>query len=329
MIRQLHSYAFDLVGITGALILSACTGTVTSPSTSPVAPSVSTLTTLPSPTLTLQPTSTPTAVPASLTPTSTRRPTVTPPLNTATPSQTPVPTLEARQQAQVVADLLKTNGDCNLPCWWGIVPGSTQFRTIIDSFKQQGINLYLVGNLAGVLQVDVPHPTQLFDYGFSMELIAEQGVISRLEVDGETYNLTQSRRFANDWQRYSLSNILQEYGQPSAIRFISGPPAERDAPVLYALTLLYEPSGFAISYTGPAQFDNQSNVIHACPGIEQMNDIRLVLVSPGEPVSKSSSELADLGPTLQETIGMSIEEFYGKFKRSNSRDCLGYQLIMP
>jgi hypothetical protein len=159
---------------------------------------------------------------------------------------------------------------------------------VIDSFKRQGINLYLVRDLAGVLGVDVPHSTQLFDYRFSMELTAEQGVISQLIVDGETFKLTGSQRFASDWRRYSLSNILQEYGQPSAIRFISGPPAERDAPVLYVLTLLYEPLGFAISYTGPAQLDNQSNVIRACPRIEQMNDIRLTLISSGEPVSKSS-----------------------------------------
>lgn len=228
-----------------------------------------------------------------------------------------------------MADQLKTNGGCKLPCWWGIIPGNTKFRAVIDSFKQQGINLYLVRDLAGVLGVDVPHSTQLFDYRFSMELTAEQGVISRLKVDGETYKLTGSQRFASDWQRYSLSDILQGYGQPSAIRFISGPPAERDAPVLYTLTLLYEPLGFAISYSGPAQFDNQSNVIQACPRIEQMNDIRLTLVSPGEPVSKSSSDLADLGPTLQETIGISIEEFYGKFKRLNNKSCLDYYLTMP
>ena len=329
MIRQLRSYALDLVGITGALILSACTGTVNPPSTSPVAPSVSTLTAQPSPTWTPQPTLTPTVVPPSPTATSTRRPTATPLLDTATPSRTPVPTLDAKQQAQLVTDMLKTNGGCKLPCWWGIVPGNTRFQAAVDSLQQQGLSLYLVRDLTGALTIDIPHPTQLFNYGFLLGLTAEQGVISRLEVDGETYNLTQSRRFASDWQRYSLSNILQEYSQPSTIGFISGPPAERDAPVSYSLTLLYETLGFAIRYTGPAQFDNKSNVIYACPRFEQMNNISLFLVSPGNPLRKSTSDLADFGPTLQETIGMSIEEFYGKFKSSNNKSCLDYHLIVP
>lgn len=329
MIRQLRSYVFGLVNIAGALILSACLGTATPPSTSPVAPPVSTWTALPSPTWTPQPTLTPTAVPPSPTFTSTRQPIATPSLNTATPSRTPVPTLGAKQQAQFVADMLKTNGGCKLPCWWGIVPGSTRFQAAVDSLQQQGLSLYLVRDLTAALTIDIPHPTQLFDYRLLLGLTAEQGVISRLEVGGETYNLTQSRRFTSDWQRYSLSNILQEYGQPSTIRFVSGPPAERDAPVLYTLTLLYESLGFAIGYTGPAQFDSQSNVIHACPRFEQMNDIRLILVAPGNPVSKSDSELTDFGPTLQETIGMSVEEFYGRFKNSASKDCLEYHLTSP
>jgi hypothetical protein len=225
--------------------------------------------------------------------------------------------------------MLKTNGGCKLPCWWGIVPGSTRFQTAVDSLQLQGLSLYLVRDLTGALTIDIPHPTQLFDYRLLLGLTAEQGVISRLKVGGETYKLTGSQRFASDWQRYSLSNVLQEYGQPSVIRFISGPPAERDAPVLYTLTLLYEPLGFAISYSGAAQFDNQSNVIHVCPRFEQMNDIRLILVAPGNPIIKSDSELTDLGPTLQETIGTSFEEFYGKFKNSNSKDCLEYQLTSP
>lgn len=329
MIRQLCSYVFGLVSVAGVLILSACTGTTTLPPISPTSPQVSTLTARPSSTWTPQPTLPATVVLPSPTAISTRRPTATPLLDTATPSRTPVPTLDTKQQAQLVTDILKTNGGCKLPCWWGIVPGSTRFQAAVDSLQQQGLNPYLVRDLTGALTIDIPHSTQLFDYGFSMGFTADQGVISRLKVDGETYNLTRSRRFANDWRRYSLSNVLQEYGQPSTIRFVSGPPAEQNAPVLYTLTLLYEPLGFAIGYTGPAQFDSKSNVIHACPRFEQMTDIRLILVAPGNPITTSDAELTDLGPTLQETTGVGVGDFYQKFKNSASIDCLEYHLTTP
>ncbi len=173
--------------------------------------------------------------------------------------------------------MLKTNGGCKLPCWWGIVPGSTRFQAAVDSLQQQGVNLYLVRDLTGALRIDIPHATQPFDYGFAMDLNAKTGIITWLVIDGDTYNLTASPRFAKDWEHYSWSSILQEYGQPSAIGFVSGPPAEPDAPVSYSLILLYETLGFAIRYTGPAQYDNQLNVIHACPRFGQINNIHFIL----------------------------------------------------
>lgn len=329
MVRQIHPYASSLLVVAVAVILSACAGPAPLIPMSPTSPVASTAIASSSATRVTRPRSTPIVATSSPTPTRTKRSTATPSLLTPTIRKTPAPTLEEKQKAQFVTDMLKMKDNCKLPCWWGIVPGSTRFQAAVDSLQQQGVNLYVVRDLAGALVVDVPHPAQLFDYRFWMEFHANKGVISWLEAGGETYNLTQSRRFASDWQRYSVSNILQEYGQPSAIGFVSGPPAERDAPVSYSLTILYDLLGFAIRYTGPAQFDNQSNVIYACPKFEQMNNIRLILVSPDDPASKSDSELTELGPTLEETIGMSIEEFYERFKNSASKGCLEFHLTTP
>jgi len=326
--NPLHFSTLNLALLFVVLLSASCASpTPTPPATMPVV-------VVASPTATVLPTKVP-ASPTSTatrTPTSTQtrlpRPTATPqPTKTAIPTQ--YPTLDSQGQQNFVRQELKTNGGCKLPCWWGIVPGSTRFQAAVDSLQQQGFSLYLVRDLTGALTIDMPHSTQLFDYRLLLGLIAKQGVISRLEVGGETYNLTQSRHFASDWQHYSLSNVLQEYGQPSAMGFVSGPPAERDAPVLYTLALLYEPLGLAIRYTGPARFDSQTNVIYVCPRFEQMNNIQLILTSPNDPESKSYSGLTEFESTLEETIGMSVEKFYEKFKNSASKDCLDYHLSLP
>ena len=92
----------------------------------------------PSPFSSVKPTATqrPTAIPspaATLLPTLTPRPTWTPsptwtPIPTRTPTATPLPfpTLESAEMQSFIAEMLSTNGGCELPCWWGITPGETR-----------------------------------------------------------------------------------------------------------------------------------------------------------------------------------------------------------
>jgi hypothetical protein len=55
-----------------------------------------------------------------LTHTPTNTPTVIPTL-----TWTPLPTLSVDAAHAKIKELLETNGRCNLPCWWGIIPGIT------------------------------------------------------------------------------------------------------------------------------------------------------------------------------------------------------------
>lgn len=87
----------------------------------------------PEPTQTLAPTLTPTIPPTNTptaTPTFTRRPfiysTFTPaPTLPPTPTLTPWPTYPPDEALAKVLELFETNAGCQLPCWWGIIPGET------------------------------------------------------------------------------------------------------------------------------------------------------------------------------------------------------------
>lgn len=46
----------------------------------------------------------------------------------ALPSPTSYPRLEENEAHARVVELLKTNGGCRFPCWWGIVPGKTHWQ---------------------------------------------------------------------------------------------------------------------------------------------------------------------------------------------------------
>ena len=78
-------------------------------------------------------TSSPTALDLliSASPTETMPPTLTPTsTNTLTPTFTPttVPTLPAEEARKRLLELLATNGDCRLPCLWGITPGKSNHQ---------------------------------------------------------------------------------------------------------------------------------------------------------------------------------------------------------
>ncbi|MFT3893686.1 MAG: hypothetical protein QM730_18815 [Anaerolineales bacterium] len=70
------------------------------------------------------------AIQISITSTSTLMiPTLTPtPHPTLSATQTIVPTLSTDEALQQIKELYKDNGGCDLPCWWGIVPGETTWE---------------------------------------------------------------------------------------------------------------------------------------------------------------------------------------------------------
>ena len=61
-----------------------------------------------------------------LTPAPTNTPTLIP-----TITWTPLPTLSAEEKHAKIQELLETNNGCNLPCWWGIIPGKTTWAETI------------------------------------------------------------------------------------------------------------------------------------------------------------------------------------------------------
>ena len=177
MVNSLYIVLFvvlvSLVGCSNPTALTTPVSSTTSPSVTHIAtPGLVPPTFTPSPTRTLMP-PTPTAVLPSLTFTSTRRPIAPSPLNTATPTRVPVSTLGAKQQAQFVADMLKTNGGCELPCWWGITPGQTAWQVLRNRFTAYGSSVF-----------DVPSTTTV-DYHISHAFVQKNGVVESIQVTGE------------------------------------------------------------------------------------------------------------------------------------------------
>lgn len=260
------------------------------------------------------PTPLPSPVPASATPFPTHTP--------VSPTPTPRPTLTAGEEQAFVREMLATNGGCELPCWWGITPGEDRWSDVRDRLglypgqgilQPDGTRLYEIGY--GDLIYPPPPP---YGYYIHIGLIERDGVVRSITVMGEVIQRTTPERFAQDWRRYSLDQVLNGYGEPSQIYIQLVPPIEPDSPVYYQLWLVYDHLGFYVVYTGPAVYEPP--IMRACPRWEEVTDIALRLQSPqsAEPLFESPGTFR----TIEETTGMDIRTFWETFRQAEATACL-------
>jgi hypothetical protein len=227
---------------------------------------------------------------------------------TATPS--PQPTLDAPARIALLREMLRTNGGCELPCWWGVIPGKTTWETALIQFRSYG----------DVFRV--PHPTLEYDYSVAENFDVKDGVVQGISIGGGTVNDIYSPVFAADWQRYALSQILIRHGEPSAVSLeVDYLCMERDCGKPgYRLFLVFEQDGIAVSYFGTAE---RTDPVKICPNPDNVTTISLALQAPDDPQPVLGLEHLDpaelpLIHPLTEVSTLTLGSFYETFKASDT-----------
>lgn len=243
--------------------------------------------------------STPSAMPA----------TVTPPTGTPPPPLTPV------EGAKLVKELLLTNGNCELPCWWGIYPGEaltpanlelalrTPYHRMTDGFIDFAVDYIGADTLAS------------FDYQVSVVVVLTTGVVSEIKVSSETATAKPSATFAKDWQALALHRMLTKFGQPTEVRLAYNEVApNRYAPLLFSLDVIYADQGIAIHYTGDLQ--RRAGRYIVCPSLSNVRSISLFLSASGDEarfkdqLRNWSRYNVDYSSPIQDVTAMSVADFY-------------------
>lgn len=230
------------------------------------------------------------------TPTVTSSPTPHP---TRTPRPTPRPTLTADEEYTYVREMLATNAGCELPCWWGITPGESDWQEAMDQLSPLYFQFWF-------LEED--------RYDVHLNLAKAKDVVESIHVSGYCpHSMNECFLFAQDWSGYSLDWVMERYGPPSRARIVFPPTIEAGAPIYYNLYVLYDDLGFSIAYTGAAI--ERDKILLTCFSFYH---IRLWLQPPGSllPLLEQgiSPEAWDFAVPLEEATGMSLEEFYETFR---------------
>lgn len=239
------------------------------------------------------------------------------------------PSLTVDEKEISARTMLEDNGGCELPCWWGITPGGTTLQTLQEKFGPYKTVFPLS---FGTVLYDGPYFEILNsesqqDYHFNLAFTEEDGVIQLVEVRGQAYTHTPYGLFAQDWQRYSIDQILARYGVPSHVKVSFSPPSEPGAPPGYTMTIAYEDSGFWIRYHGSATYDG--TLVRVCPAFTAVNYIVFHLQSREFKTTVFWPDLGGYERTLEEATGMSLNTFYDDFKDASDQSCLESPPTLP
>lgn len=259
------------------------------------------------------------------------------------------PTLSVEEARQRMLEIITTNGNCRLPCIWGITPGETttsQREKLLSSLPvYEGEDFY------------VTHSTfswkgeQGSGWGFGMrigEIELSAGLISYDRdsvVDVLSLNLTGWRRdqeafeevfgeahYRDIFRYYTLPELLSAYGRPSHVLTMVVPAdlfVLRQYEPMYVI-VIYENRGVMVQYTMPYDLRGDRYV-----GCFDRSFIALVTWSPNEKEGISLQELSSYMPgegidkmsydfffPLSVTTDMGLMEFYRRFGGKGGDQCL-------
>jgi len=204
----------------------------------------------------------------------------TPPVLTPSPvgpnTPAPIATLPAdRARIQLLA-LLTNNGDCRLPCLWGITPGRStaqEAEAILAPLANLADHAKFTPVSGTISLVDVQDDL-IIDTTVSFLADPQTASVSvvafyaqALRRLSEGFELVlDSALFRERTAYYSLSSILTEHGPPESVWISTAarPSSRYSVPGGFEVLLLYPDQGLQIEYE--AQLEVVGDNVRGCPG---------------------------------------------------------------
>jgi hypothetical protein len=230
-------------------------------------------------------------------------------------------------------DLLANNGNCRLPCVWGITPGKSSFleaRTILMPLSGLSPQTYLSISSSGGIspsydEGDLSIYTSLFFHTDTDDVI--RGINFQVEAHKKTKdgyeNVFNSTSFGERVHFYELPSILSQHGTPDSVLIGTLAGFFRDGGSWgFHILLLYPDQGLLVNYTTQMQLVGKN--ILGCPSNAHV-EFELYPSGEGdsffrllEPTNWPQNIKSNYKP-LEEVTSMSLEEFYQTFSQPTDK----------
>jgi hypothetical protein len=263
----------------------------------------------------------PTDIPLTDTPTLTLTPTLTM-TPTFTSTWTPLPTLSPADANEMFVKWMSGITDCLLPCWAGVLPGTTSWNDALYKLKPV-LGLENPSNhICRFGQCDVLYWT------FSKNHDNRDDFEGQLfEKENTLYAVTITGKYDS---AIGLDNIFKKYGQPSEI-FISAHSGIAGDPPIMDFVVLYKQYKFLIDYFWYANLGKE--YIKAC-GKPELFNLGIVAIEESQwtpvEIAENGNQRSDydtgamlmrLEP-LSEVTNMTVEDLYNQVIISSVDFCI-------
>jgi hypothetical protein len=269
-------------------------------------------------------------------PTATSTATIQPTMPTPTPTSQSIatetvisiPTPPGESRMEQVLWLYETNNGCQLPCWWGITPGQTEW-SVAEEFLYRfdsNYDIYESSPIPRIVYygVSVILPQKVFsDYYTELGVLVIDGVVDTIETDvsiGDTPPGSLSQ--------YTLSAFLSNYGEPTEVWLATYRSSPGGGPgsggiLSFVVVLFYPEQGIAALYDDLGEIAD--DIVRGCPQEYPVSTLKLW--SPNtdftfEQLVSSSSSFNLEYLSLEESTEMDVTTFYETFKKPDNTTCL-------
>ena len=261
--------------------------------------------------------------------------------------------LSAEEAKNLVFELLADNGDCQLPCLWGMTPGDTDRQTLdifISKFENMITpDIYVsvddFGDFGGFFlgyRKDNIHINTDFSYYYEnkesdrLDLLGIRGyAMHEKGKDLDWLSLDVSplygdASFNQIYTYYFLPQILSNYGPPSQVLlkpFLDDPQRADVQWWPFSIVLLYPEQGIFIEYVSRRETVGAN--FAACPS---KSTISLAVWDPQSSLSleyvvqKAGSQINELNiasfKSVENATSMTLEEFYEVFRDPRNIACV-------
>lgn len=268
----------------------------------------------------------------SLTPLPTRSPTPLPPDPPLTPTPIVAPTLPVEEAQARLLELMANNGNCQLPCLWGIMPGKTTFleaRAILSPMSS--LSSFTDLHFPGPATISPTYSERGVEIYSSMTYLIdpENGITNRIVFVVEAHRPLQeggyedvynSLFFGEKVSEYSLSRVMTGQGIPSTVMIATwGAPLTQSGLGGFDILLLYPEQGILVNYTTQMYVVGEN--ARGCPANAH---VEMNLYPPGDQdkfldflEETDWVERLKYYRSLEEVSTMTADEFYETFHVAN------------
>ena len=227
--------------------------------------------------------------------------------------------LSNEEMSAQTLELLRTNGGCRLPCWWGFTPDVTDLQRLVSHFHgATAMGTAYVQTDASAVLVNVTWRPPLGGQPDSPILAL---TVRFCVSDAASDDCYGKNPFYAEPMYPSPPYILATYGLPTQayISYDIGLHAMGLGSDLYFLFLDYSERGWILMYQ--MEIDSEQPMLRACLNSAQ---VQLTLWSPDHAaMARELSMPDDTGlKTVEAATGLSLQEFYDYYANASNQPCL-------